>query len=172
VGGHCISVDPWFFVEAAPDLTPLIKTARTVNDDQPEFVVSMIERILGSLSGKKIAVLGLSFKPDVDDLRESPAVEAAHLLAKASAIVTAYEPFKADAVYSGFICVDSLEKALAGAEAVILLVGHAAFKALNPQEMRKMTSAKELFDMVNGWDKDAFTQAGFNLHRLGVGKPQ
>jgi UDP-N-acetyl-D-mannosaminuronic acid dehydrogenase len=172
VGGHCISVDPWFFVEAAPDLTPLIKTARTVNDDQPEFVILMIKRTLGSLSGKKIAVLGLSFKPDVDDLRESPAVEVAHLLAKAGAAVTAFEPFKADAVYSGFTCVDSLEKALAGAEAVLLLVGHAQFKALDPQKLQKLTPAKELFDMVNGWDTAAFTRAGFNLHKLGVGKPQ
>jgi UDP-N-acetyl-D-mannosaminuronate dehydrogenase len=132
----------------------------------------MIKRTLGSLSGKKIAVLGLSFKPDVDDLRESPAVEAAHLLAKAGAVVTAFEPFKTDAVYSGFTCVDSLEKALAGAEAVLLLVGHAQFKALDPQELQKMTPAKDLFDMVNGWDAAAFTRAGFNLHKLGVGKQQ
>ena len=80
VGGHCISVDPWFFVEAAPDLTPLIHTARKVNDSQPEFVLKIIERALGTLKGKRIAVLGLAFKPDVDDLRESPAIDVAHLL--------------------------------------------------------------------------------------------
>jgi len=172
VGGHCISVDPWFFVEAAPDLTPLIKTARTVNDNQPEFVVSTIERTLGSLTGKKIAVLGLSFKPDVDDLRESPAVEVAHLLAKASAVITAFEPFKPDAEYAGFTCVDSLEKALAGAEAVLLLVGHASFKALKPADLVKLTPARVLFDMVNGWEAAAWKQAGFSLHKLGVGKAQ
>jgi len=91
VGGHCISVDPWFLVEAAPDLTPLIHTARNVNDQQPEFVLSLVKRALGSsLEGKHIAVLGLAYKPDVDDLRESPAIETCYLLSKAGAKVTAY----------------------------------------------------------------------------------
>ncbi|MBT3712919.1 MAG: nucleotide sugar dehydrogenase, partial [Anaerolineae bacterium] len=67
VGGHCISVDPWFLVEAAPDLTPFIRTAREVNDAQPQFVVDLVKRALGSLEGKKIAALGLAYKPDVDD---------------------------------------------------------------------------------------------------------
>lgn len=96
VGGHCISVDPWFFVEAAPDLTPLIHTARLVNDGQPGFVVKTIKKTLGELKRKKIAALGLAFKPDVDDLRESPAIEVTHLLAQAGAVVSAYEPFKPD----------------------------------------------------------------------------
>ncbi len=63
VGGHCISVDPWFLVEKAPDITPLINTARNVNDSQPDFAVSLVERALGELKNKKIAVLGLAFKP-------------------------------------------------------------------------------------------------------------
>ena len=82
VGGHCISVDPWFFVEAAPDRTELIYSARHVNDDQPKFVVNLVKSAIGEdLSGKRIAALGLAYKPDVDDLRESPAIEVAHLLA-------------------------------------------------------------------------------------------
>ena len=81
VGGHCISVDPWFFVEKAPELTPLIYAARRVNDAQPEFVLEVIKRALcgadfpeDALRGKKIAALGLAYKPDVDDIRESPAL--------------------------------------------------------------------------------------------------
>ncbi|MDP3451279.1 MAG: nucleotide sugar dehydrogenase, partial [Anaerolineaceae bacterium] len=92
VGGHCISVDPWFLVEKAPDITPLINTARNVNDQQPDFVISLANRALGDLKNKKIAVLGLAFKPDVDDLRESPAVEVAEKLHKAGAEVLACEP--------------------------------------------------------------------------------
>jgi UDP-N-acetyl-D-mannosaminuronic acid dehydrogenase len=80
VGGHCISVDPWFFVEAAPELTPLIYHSRQVNDAQPHFVVETVKRALGTLKGKKIAALGLAYKPDVDDLRESPANEVVHIL--------------------------------------------------------------------------------------------
>jgi UDP-N-acetyl-D-mannosaminuronic acid dehydrogenase len=94
VGGHCISVDPWFLVEAAPELTPLIRTARQVNDSQPHFVLELIRRALGELQGMRLAVLGLAYKAGVDDLRESPAVEIARLLGQAGALVKAYEPFK------------------------------------------------------------------------------
>ncbi len=95
VGGHCISVDPWFLVESAPDITPLIYNARNVNDGQPHFVVDLVRKALGSLQGKRIAALGLAYKPDVDDLRESPAAEVVHLLQKEGALVKAFEPFQA-----------------------------------------------------------------------------
>ena len=108
VGGHCISVDPWFFVEAAPDISPLIHTARNVNDSQPDFVVAMVGKALGSLIQKKVAVLGLAFKPDVDDLRESPAIEVAHKLHLAGASVTAFEPFKPDFKHEGINMVSTL----------------------------------------------------------------
>ena len=86
VGGHCISVDPWFFVEAAPELARLIHTARLVNDGQPHHTAALVAQALGGeLQGRRIAALGLAFKPDVDDLRESPAIEVAQLLAKAGA---------------------------------------------------------------------------------------
>src|SRR6185503_1701292 len=111
VGGHCVSVDPWIFVEAAPELTSLIYQARQVNDSQPHFVVEKVKRafhtqaavvsgenaVKGVIYGKKIAALGLAYKPDVDDLRESPATEVVHLLQKEGAHVKAWEPFKPDA---------------------------------------------------------------------------
>src|SRR5512145_580017 len=90
VGGHCISVDPWFFVEAAPELTPLIHHARFVNDTQPHFVINKVKQALGNLKDKKIAALGLAYKPDVDDLRESPATEVVHLLQEEGAVVNAW----------------------------------------------------------------------------------
>src|SRR3970040_809240 len=65
VGGHCISVDPWFLVEAASDLTPLIRAARQVNDGQPQYVVELVRRAAGQLNGCRIAALGLAYKPDV-----------------------------------------------------------------------------------------------------------
>ncbi|HEX9029858.1 MAG TPA: nucleotide sugar dehydrogenase, partial [Anaerolineales bacterium] len=121
VGGHCISVDPWFLVEAAPDLTALVRAARQVNDAQPQFVVDLIGRASGGLAGKRVAVLGLSYKPDVDDLRESPAVETARLLAQAGAQVRAYEPFKPAATFPEFQTTATLEEALENAQAVALL---------------------------------------------------
>ncbi len=80
VGGHCISVDPWFLVEAAPDIAQLIHQARVVNDGQPAYVVQKLAEKLGDLKGKTFAVLGVTYKPNVDDMRESPALEIIHLL--------------------------------------------------------------------------------------------
>jgi UDP-N-acetyl-D-mannosaminuronic acid dehydrogenase len=171
VGGHCISVDPWFFVEAAPDLTPLIHTARKVNDSQPEFVLRLIERALGkNLQGKHITVLGLAYKPDVDDLRESPAIEVAHLLAKAGAAVTAFEPFKPDFPVAGVKMVHNLDEAVKKAEMVVLLVGHNQFKTIDPQAFSLLTPARLVLDTVNGWDSKAWQEAGFKVLKLGKGQ--
>jgi UDP-N-acetyl-D-mannosaminuronic acid dehydrogenase len=74
VGGHCISVDPWFLVHAAPDESQLIEKARIVNDDQPQKLALEVARLADSLGSQRVIVLGLSYKPDSDDLRESPAI--------------------------------------------------------------------------------------------------
>ena len=171
VGGHCISVDPWFLVEGAPDLTELISTARHVNDGQPHFVLHLIKDVVGDdLSGKHIAALGLAFKPDVDDLRESPAIQVAKLLAEAGAIVCAYEPYKLDAYIPGVHSVHTLEDAIGDADLLVLLVGHRELKELDPQKMLKLTPARLAVDTVAGWEVQPWIKAGFKLIRLGVGK--
>jgi UDP-N-acetyl-D-mannosaminuronic acid dehydrogenase len=83
VGGHCIAVDPWFIVWSAPERTRLIRTAREVNDAKPNFVVSQIRERAERFKRPVVACLGLTYKPDVDDTRESPAIEIASLLAAA-----------------------------------------------------------------------------------------
>lgn len=168
VGGHCISVDPWFFVEAAPELTPLIYHSRQVNDAQPRFVVELIQRATGNLSGKRIAALGLAYKPDVDDLRESPAGEVVHLLQHAGAQVKAWEPFKPDANLPGITMAATLEDALKDADAIALLVKHTEFAKLDPQSIS--TSAKIIVDTVNGVDGETWKKAGFTVVKLGVGR--
>ena len=170
VGGHCISVDPWFFVEAAPELTSMIYHARRVNDEQPHFVVEKVKQALGSLKDKKIAVLGLAYKPNVDDLRESPAIEVVHLLQKEEAQVKAWEPYKPDANLNGIRMVASLEDAVADADALLLLVKHTAFTNLDPMEIRSKSSAQVVIDCVNGWAQDQWANAGFAVLRLGVNK--
>jgi UDP-N-acetyl-D-mannosaminuronic acid dehydrogenase len=170
VGGHCISVDPWFFVEAAPDLTELISTARHVNDSQPHFVFELINTTLGGdLKGKLIAALGLAFKPEVDDLRESPAIEVVKLLSQAGANVRSYEPYKTDAVIPGVRICHSLDEAIVDADLLVLLVGHREFRELNPLELFELTPARLAVDAVGGWENQGWIKAGFNLIRLGVG---
>ncbi len=170
VGGHCISVDPWFLVQAAPDLTALIAAARQVNDGQPRFVVEKVKQALGSLQGKKIAALGLAYKPDVDDLRESPAVRVIQLLHNEGVQVTAWEPFKPNVSIDGIIVCSSLESTLSDAEAIILLVNHARFRQLQPSQISKLTSARVIVDSVNGWDQAEWERAGYRFIRLGVNK--
>src|SRR3990167_2713015 len=81
VGGHCIAVDPWFIVSAAPGEARLIRTAREVNDKKPEFVVEKIKAAARKLSNPVITCLGLSYKADTNDLRESPAVNIVRKIA-------------------------------------------------------------------------------------------
>lgn len=169
VGGHCISVDPWFLVESAPDLTDLIRTARLVNDQQPEFVIGMLQKAVGDLQNKRITLFGLAYKPDVDDLRESPAVEIAQRLVTAGADVVAYEPFKLDANFSDFDMAQSLDEALVSTDALVLLVAHSPLRDLAPKEIAAKTSARIAVDTVNGWNPQAWREAGFELIRLGVG---
>jgi UDP-N-acetyl-D-mannosaminuronic acid dehydrogenase len=168
VGGHCISVDPWFFVESAPDLSRLIYTARQVNDSQPEFVVELVRKALGGdIQGKKVAVLGLAFKEDVDDLRESPAADVATALAKGGAKVAAFEPFKPDEQFKGFETVLTLESALDNAELLVLLVGHTQFRELDPRQVAAQTPARIIIDTRGVLDKSAWEAAGFRVIALG-----
>jgi len=170
VGGHCISVDPWFFVEAAPELTPLIYHARQVNDEQPHFVVNKVKQTLGTLKDKKIAALGLAYKPDVDDLRESPATEVIHQLQKEGAKVKAWEPFKPQANLPGIVMATGFDDAIQNADAILLLVNHTEFRNFTPDIMTSKTQCRILIDCVHAWSQEPWSKAGFTLHHLGVNK--
>jgi UDP-N-acetyl-D-mannosaminuronic acid dehydrogenase len=161
-------VDPWFLVEAAPALTPLIAEARRVNDAQPAFVVEIVRRALGTLRGKRIAALGLAYKPNVDDVRESPAAEVVRLLVSQDAVVRAWEPFSPNAEIRGITLAGTLDEALSGAEAILLLVGHTEFRGLDPAGIAARMPGRIAIDSVNGWDADAWRRAGFAFHRLGA----
>ena len=169
VGGHCISVDPWFLVEAAPEISALIRQARMVNDGQPAVVVDLVREALGPLKGKRICALGLSYKADVDDLRESPALEVVELLAKAGVKVVTYEPFVPMANVSGSSAAATLGDALLDAEAILLLVDHSQFKQLDPVWLADQTQARTVIDTRGVWSSSAWNEAGFRMYTLGAG---
>jgi len=173
VGGHCISVDPWFLVEAAPDISTLIRTARKVNDAQPEFVVDIIQRALSdgeeeTLAGKKIALFGLAYKPDVDDMRESPAIDIAKRLTTLGVKVKAFEPYKGPGLINGIENAETLQAALTEVDGFVLLVPHSSFKDINPEDIIQLTDARIAIDVVNVWDPDKWADTGFKLFRLGA----
>jgi UDP-N-acetyl-D-mannosaminuronic acid dehydrogenase len=130
VGGHCIAVDPWFIVDAAPAEARLLRTAREVNDAKPGQVLARIRAQVAP--GAAVACLGLAFKANVDDLRESPALDiAVHLTAEGYRVL-AVEPHitTLPAVLAGRAELVDLAAALARADAVVLLVDHRAFASL------------------------------------------
>ncbi|KRA30408.1 hypothetical protein ASD68_15475 [Rhodanobacter sp. Root627] len=151
VGGHCIAVDPWFIVASSPERARLMRTAREVNDSKPEYILAKVARILEHNPGARIACLGLAYKPDVDDFRESPALEIAlRLNTQYPENVVIADPFAfaLSAIKDsrvGQLRVESAEEAINGADVVLMLVGHSAFRSLSrPQGV-------ELIDAVGFW---------------------
>ncbi len=133
VGGHCIAVDPWFIAAAAPHCTPLIQAARRVNDGKSRWVIEQVQARAAALEDQlgrpaRIGCLGLAFKPDVDDLRESPALHITTELLVAGLDVLACEPNLSD---HPTIKLHALEQVLAEADLVVFLVAHSPFKSLD-----------------------------------------
>ena len=133
VGGHCIAVDPWFIVNAHPEQSQLIATSRKVNDNKPKFVINQITSTVESITNPKIACLGLSFKPNIDDLRESPALEITKQLSDiANFSVLAVEPNinELPEVLKNRknITLCKLEDALKIADIIVILVSHDQFQ--------------------------------------------
>ncbi|KZM58300.1 UDP-N-acetyl-D-mannosaminuronic acid dehydrogenase [Geobacillus stearothermophilus] len=139
VGGHCIAVDPWFIVDAAPETAKLIRTARMVNDSKPYFVIEKIKEATKNLQNPTIACLGLAFKANVDDLRESPAVK---IVKELSAIYdqTIYvaephiEELPKDLLELNVRLVKT-EDAIEKADVVVLLVDHDYFKIVDKESL-------------------------------------
>lgn len=130
VGGHCIAVDPWFIVDSAPDSARIIRTARLVNDGKPEFVIEKVLEAVRGLSNPVIACLGLAFKPDIDDLRESPALEITKsLVEKNIGRILAVEPNIEELPESlaGHAELVGVEEACNVADIIVILVDHRQF---------------------------------------------
>jgi len=135
VGGHCIAVDPWFIVHKSPKTSRLIRTAREVNDSKPHYVIDKVKAAAAKLNNPKIACLGLAFKADIDDLRESPSVEIVHHL-KMLNIGELYvsEPHVNELpknLTGANVFFADAEEAIAKADIVLLLVNHQAFKDIS-----------------------------------------
>ena len=133
VGGHCIAVDPWFIVDRSPECSNLIRTAREVNDAKPGWVIERVKRCADKFKSPVIACLGLAFKADVDDLRESPASDIVKKLQEENiGQLMVCEPNLK--VHKDFeLC--SLEVAIKQADIILLLVDHKSFKKLSAAEL-------------------------------------
>lgn len=131
VGGHCIAVDPWFIASTAPDISPLIQTARAVNNSKPDFVISKIQdaitRIALTKTSPIVSCMGISYKPNVDDCRESAALYIAKKIVGMYSNALVCEP---NIDKSIDVDLSSIEDCIKNSDLIVFLVGHREFESL------------------------------------------
>ncbi|WP_448820813.1 nucleotide sugar dehydrogenase [Cetobacterium sp.] len=142
VGGHCLAVDPWFIVEKFPKEATIIREARLINDFKPRFVANKIDKVLEGNKKMIVGILGLAYKPDIDDLRESPAMEIAEILRDKGYKIIACEP-NINANKINDFELYSLEEIIKKADYLILAQGHTEFK----NKIVKL-SEKNIYDCI------------------------
>ncbi len=153
VGGHCIPVDPWFIVAAAPELARLIRTAREVNDHKPHHVADQVIAKAQRFRSPSIACLGLTFKANVDDIRESPAIDVVSLIANGlpDAEIMVADPYVEELppklVSNANLQLLGASEAADRADIIVLLVEHEAFKALR----HARHNGKVIYDTRGAW---------------------
>ncbi|WP_305908427.1 UDP-N-acetyl-D-mannosamine dehydrogenase [Methylomarinum sp. Ch1-1] len=154
VGGHCIAVDPWFIVDSAPEQARLIRTAREVNDSKPEFVVNKLRKVAAEFKHPKIACLGLAFKADIDDLRESPAVGITQrIIEQQIGEVWVVEPHiqqLPDCLNQHGARLANLIDSLEAANIIVTLTDHSLFKRVKLATLNE----KVIIDARGIWEKE------------------
>jgi len=167
VGGHCISIDPWFIVEKSKN-AKLIKAARELNDKMPEYVYNLILREVERIENPKIAILGVTYKGNVDDTRESPAKKIVSLLSK-KFVVKCYDPHAK--VFDYELC--SLETCVENADCMVVLADHNEFRNFDEDDIKYIYSkmrTKKIIDTKNILNHSLWKKYDFDVVLLGDGK--
>lgn len=146
VGGHCLAVDPYFIIEKAPEEARIISLAREINNSMPEYVVSKVDELLYySTTTPKIAVLGITYKGNTNDLRESPAVEIVDMLINKGYDVMVHDPHASCERFA----MASLEDAVRDADCMLVLADHDEFKHMDMANITSFMKQKVIFDTKN-----------------------
>lgn len=169
VGGHCIPVDPYYLIEYAREHGfehDLLSLGRRINNSMPAYTITRLFDALNEVKlpilDTKVVVLGLSYKPNIADIRESPVFEIISLLEERGASLTTYDPYVVEQSQA-----KDLAEALEGAQAVVLATAHKEFLTLDPTELAKM-GVKVIVDGRNALDPEAFRAAGIVYKGIGV----
>jgi len=172
VGGHCISVDPYYMIERARQVGfthQFLKLARAINDSMPQYTVDLLEHGLNQLGIKaqdaRIALLGLAYKKDIDDTRESPAHAIRNILKNKAYTHTVFDPYIMKSSN-----VKSLAAALDGSNVVILATNHTQFTDTLTPEYLKQANIQLVIDSKNALSKQQITQAGITYYGIGRSK--
>lgn len=144
VGGHCLAVDPYFIISKAPETANIINLSRETNVSMPKYVVEHINQLMQRVNGKTLTVFGLTYKGDVDDIRESPAIEIYDLLKEETDYeIRAYDPH----VKEDFV-INDIAEATTNSDLIVILSDHSEFKKLDYQIISNMKN-KVIFDTKN-----------------------
>ena len=163
VGGHCLAVDPWFIIEKEPELSNIIKSSRLLNDSMPEYVYNKIDKILQKDKSKKITILGITYKANTDDMRESPIIKLIDKLLKNNYNVKVFDPYIKDFQ----INCQSILEACKDSDLLILGVNHDYFKNLPLDEIKTTMKGNLILDTRNFLDKEEVEKSGFIYKLLG-----
>jgi nucleotide sugar dehydrogenase len=168
VGGHCIPVDPYYLIEKAKENDfdhKFLRTARTINNSMPGYTVDLLQakmnEIKKALKGSNIGIMGLSYKADVGDLRESPAVKIVKILKERGAFLHIFDPYIPEMSNAR-----NIRELLKKSEAVILITNHKEFEQIHPEEYKR-NGIKIIIDGINALDKEAIKKYGIIYKGIG-----
>lgn len=172
VGGHCIPVDPYYLIQYAKRNGfehRFLSLARRINNEMPKFTAELVREALSeqgtALRGSRVAVLGLAYKADIDDIRESPSFKIIEHLERQGAKVVSYDPYCASESTA-----TSLEEALGGATAVVIATAHREFRTLTPQTLVR-AGVRVVIDGRNCLPGEKFAAAGIAYKGIGRSAP-
>ena len=163
VGGHCIAIDPWFLTENSSKFK-LISLAREINDSMPNYVLQLIRKQLKNLKEPIISIFGVSYKGNVDDTRESPAIKLIKLAENEGYKINCYDPLAKDFEYK----LHNLDEVLKDSDCIVMVTDHDIFKNIDPSKLKMRN--KNLVDTRNFLNYDKWKDAGFEIITLGDGK--
>ena len=168
VGGHCLAIDPWFIIEKNPDLARIIKMSRDTNESMPQHVLGRIDAILKNIKGsRKVTILGIAYKPNIDDTRESPILKLIDLLdKKGNYKISVYDPHVKSYKYQARNLIEAAEDS----DLIVLAVNHDEFKYLPLDDMGNVMRNKILFDTRNFFNRYDVENKGFRYELLGEGE--
>jgi len=167
VGGHCLAVDPWFITKDSAR-TRIISLAREINDSMPYHVLKLVKGITGNIEGATLTVLGVAYKSDVDDTRETPALKFIKLAESEGYKVKAHDPWVKNFEYPLY----SLKESARDSDCLVLITGHSSFKQIDPAGLCPLMRNRNLVDTRNILEHDKWHKAGFSVKILGDGSHQ
>jgi UDP-N-acetyl-D-mannosaminuronic acid dehydrogenase len=163
VGGHCISVDPWFLMRKDGVGNEMIKLSRMINDSMPNYIIKCVSKMLKDIKTPTITILGAAYKADVDDWRETPALKIIELAQNKKWKVKVHDPSLKDFPYE---IEKDFKKATQDSDCLLILADHSFYQTVKPQEIKNMKH-KNIFDSRNSIDETSWGEAGFAVKILG-----